>query len=199
MIFCLISGTVYLINDLADIEKDRQHPKKRHRPLASGRLSTRAAQIAIPVILLSFLLMVPLAAFAEDGPSAEELARKAQDPLADVRAIMTDNTIAFGTADDQTSYGFQIQPVYSIPTDRGYTFIARAIIPILGYPPEQACPGWVRIRRRRKVRSGALVTAYSNCSGRRKLMRISNGVSVLRSHCPPETLIAWQGQDGAVE
>ena len=48
---------------------------------------------------------------ASAAPSAEELARKAQDPLADVRAVMTDNTIAFGTSDDDTSYGFQIQPV----------------------------------------------------------------------------------------
>lgn len=52
VIFCLVSGTVYLINDLADVERDRQHPKKRHRPLASGRLPARAAQSAIPVLLL---------------------------------------------------------------------------------------------------------------------------------------------------
>ena len=45
---------------------------------------------------------------------------------------MTDNTIAFGTSDDQTSYGFQVQPVYSIPTDKGFSFIARGIVPIVG-------------------------------------------------------------------
>ncbi|MGD9100802.1 MAG: decaprenyl-phosphate phosphoribosyltransferase [Anaerolineae bacterium] len=61
VIFCLVSGTVYLINDLVDVDKDRQHPKKRHRPLASGRLSARVAQGAIFVVLLiclpsSFLL-----------------------------------------------------------------------------------------------------------------------------------------------
>lgn len=52
VVFCLVSGTVYVINDLADIDEDRQHPKKRHRPLASGRLSVRVAQAAIPLILL---------------------------------------------------------------------------------------------------------------------------------------------------
>ena len=62
-------------------------------------------------MLLLFLVIVPTTLWADGPPSAEELARKAQDPLADVRAIMTDNTIVFGTSDDQTSYGFQIQHV----------------------------------------------------------------------------------------
>jgi len=49
-LLCLASGAVYIINDLADIEKDRQHPRKRNRPLASGRLSSTAAIIAAIVI-----------------------------------------------------------------------------------------------------------------------------------------------------
>ena len=63
VLLCLISGTVYLINDLVDIERDRQHPTKRNRPLASGQLPKSvaiAAAIALPVIVLplSFLLDV---------------------------------------------------------------------------------------------------------------------------------------------
>jgi len=61
VLLCLVSGAVYTINDLADIKKDRQHPKKRNRPLASGQLSISAAVIAavaIPLVALplGFLL-----------------------------------------------------------------------------------------------------------------------------------------------
>jgi 4-hydroxybenzoate polyprenyltransferase len=55
VLLCLVSGTVYLINDLADIERDRQHPTKRLRPLASGQLSRSvaiAAAILIPAVVL---------------------------------------------------------------------------------------------------------------------------------------------------
>lgn len=41
--FCLLSGSIYVFNDLADREKDRQHPEKRHRPIASGALSPGVA------------------------------------------------------------------------------------------------------------------------------------------------------------
>ncbi len=41
--FCLLSSTVYVVNDLHDREEDRHHPRKRNRPLASGRVSVGAA------------------------------------------------------------------------------------------------------------------------------------------------------------
>lgn len=50
-IFCAISSAQYLVNDILDIEKDRQHPRKRYRPIASGRVPVPVA-VAGAVILL---------------------------------------------------------------------------------------------------------------------------------------------------
>lgn len=42
-LFCLLSGSTYLINDILDLEADRQHPKKRFRPIPAGKLSVASA------------------------------------------------------------------------------------------------------------------------------------------------------------
>jgi decaprenyl-phosphate phosphoribosyltransferase len=45
-VFCVITSGVYIVNDIMDRERDRAHPEKRHRPLASGRLSVWPATAA---------------------------------------------------------------------------------------------------------------------------------------------------------
>ena len=53
LFFSLLASSIYVLNDLMDIEEDRQHPKKKSRPLASGKVSK---QIAIALIVgLSFI------------------------------------------------------------------------------------------------------------------------------------------------
>ncbi len=63
-IFCLLSGSIYLINDVLDIEKDRKHPKKRERPLPSGKLKSYQAIIAATTFTLialagSYIINLP--------------------------------------------------------------------------------------------------------------------------------------------
>ena len=61
LLFSLISSAIYLINDVVDLQEDRQHPIKRLRPLASGKITVFQAKIAAMVISgivipLSFIL-----------------------------------------------------------------------------------------------------------------------------------------------
>jgi len=60
-LFCVISGCVYVLNDLVDVDKDRAHPKKKFRPIPSGQLpeavARRFAVVTVPVCLaLGFYL-----------------------------------------------------------------------------------------------------------------------------------------------
>jgi decaprenyl-phosphate phosphoribosyltransferase len=59
LIFCLIAGSVYALNDLGDVEADRHHPVKRHRPVASGRVPQ---SWVLPIVII--LVVGALAAAA---------------------------------------------------------------------------------------------------------------------------------------
>lgn len=79
--------------------------------------------------------------YAQDEDALAEFARKAQDPLADVKALMTDNTIAFdGGPNEDTSYSFQLQPVYSLDTSGDWNMLLRGIIPVAGLEPGVVVP-----------------------------------------------------------
>lgn len=54
-LFCMISGAVYLLNDIIDREKDRNHPEKSKRPIAAGVLSVRTALFSLIFLLIATL------------------------------------------------------------------------------------------------------------------------------------------------
>ena len=54
-VFCGLSGAVYLLNDIVDLERDRLHPQKKSRPLAAGQLSVGVARTAAIVLGASSL------------------------------------------------------------------------------------------------------------------------------------------------
>ena len=49
--FCMISSAVYILNDYKDIEKDRKHPTKKNRPLASGRVQKKTALVIMGICM----------------------------------------------------------------------------------------------------------------------------------------------------
>ncbi len=55
VIFCLLSGVVYIINDVSDVEADRRHPEKKRRPIASGRLPVNVGLAFAGLVLAATL------------------------------------------------------------------------------------------------------------------------------------------------
>ena len=59
--FCLISSSIYCFNDLKDAEADRNHPKKCHRPIASGKVSVKGGYTMMIICLIVAFALLPLA------------------------------------------------------------------------------------------------------------------------------------------
>ncbi len=60
--FCFVSSSVYILNDIVDRKADAEHPKKRHRPIASGRVSVGSALVQLAVVFgvaVAFAMMLP--------------------------------------------------------------------------------------------------------------------------------------------
>lgn len=57
--FCAASSFTYIVNDLTDVEADRQHPRKRHRPIASGAIAVPTAKV-YAAVCLAIAVLAPL-------------------------------------------------------------------------------------------------------------------------------------------
>ena len=55
--FCVASSSCYVVNDLMDAERDRRHPEKRHRAIASGRVSRGAAGVMAALLTVAALAL----------------------------------------------------------------------------------------------------------------------------------------------
>ncbi len=78
VLFCLVSGVVYTINDLVDMERDRQHPRKQKRPLPSGELKPTVAIAAAVTLgvcaIVAAVLLDPMFALNLSGYLVLQLA-----------------------------------------------------------------------------------------------------------------------------
>lgn len=57
LLFSAVAGSTYIINDINDVDEDRQHPRKRHRPIASGQVPVRiAVAVAVSIYTVAGVL-----------------------------------------------------------------------------------------------------------------------------------------------
>lgn len=85
--FCLTSGAIYLFNDLLDVERDRQHPTKRHRPLAAGTLTPGVALAGAGVALALAFGLAALLARVPLGGAPLAVAARLWPPAISLRSV----------------------------------------------------------------------------------------------------------------
>ena len=92
---------------------------------------------------LMVVFALPAAVSGQTDDEADRMAQLAamtQNPLASIAAIVSDNTFNFKTGnDDETAYSFQLQGMYSLPTEK-ITYLPRVIVPIIGAPAGASLP-----------------------------------------------------------
>ena len=85
-------------------------------------------------VSLALIVAMTSSIFADEGSSAAEMAKKLQDPLANIKMVLFDNGVDFKTGNDDISYSFSVQPVYAIPMEE-YNVILRGVVPVVGLSP----------------------------------------------------------------
>ena len=125
----------------------------------------------LAVLLVAGLLLVGRALAADEEESATELAKKTQNPVADLISVPFQNNFNFNTGSkDATVYILNVQPVIPIKLSEDWNLITRTIMPIINQP--SLFPGRASSR---KARSG-WGTSTPRCSSRRASRGNSSGV-----------------------
>jgi 4-hydroxybenzoate polyprenyltransferase len=57
IVFCLLAGSQYMLNDVKDVEKDKLHPKKKYRPIATGLIPAKVALVISLTIMVTSLII----------------------------------------------------------------------------------------------------------------------------------------------
>jgi len=124
--FCLTSSAGYILNDFLDRERDRQHPRKKDRPIASGAITPQTAAVIFVVLLLaaaaiSFYLSWNL---PEGAPSFTTQGLYLQFEKGDMKIDTRDRGMT-----ELSGAGYRtVNPMYTRRTDRGYAGYAHESI-----------------------------------------------------------------------
>lgn len=94
--FCFAASAVYIVNDLADRERDRAHPRKRLRPIASGALSVRGAAVTLAVCLAITVALVAYLTLTAPPDAADPFRYWGGSPL--LFALMMASYLAINVA-----------------------------------------------------------------------------------------------------
>ena len=116
---------------------------KLETQMISKQIKTGIVKGNLKLLVIIAMMLNGMLVFAQEDKSNPdaEIAKKMQDPLAYIAAVMSDNDFLFKTGQDDFSFSSSIQTVKAWSFDEaGFNFVARGVVPVLGLAPESRKP-----------------------------------------------------------
>lgn len=192
--FCATASAIYLINDLLDLATDRRHPRKKHRPFASGTLPLPVGGVlAVALGVIGFVLALSVGAahllVAYAGISLTYSLWLKKYPLLDVfilAALYTVRIVAGGVASGH------LVSLWLLAFS-GFTFLSLALVKRTGELITTTQPGSERTVTRRGYRSGDILILQmfgvaSTFASSVVLALFVNSSTALQEYASPELL-----------